>query len=708
MRKKHGLAAARPHPDRIVILSPFAGAERSTDVWADDEARIDFRRDAEQAARCTVSFAAVELKTHLAKIVDAEISFAAAAAYRGTDVIISLSVTEPSGKDESFTLEPVENGVLIRGAGRTGVLYGVYEFLRMQGWRWLAPGSEGEIAPPRVERLQFPSRRLAFRPSFSLGRGFVFECASLDSVALFLWMARNRMNVSGHRPLTGAFCAKLGMSPAIGGHIFEPILNPDRVLLSGKTIWDEHPEWYGLPADGKRRKETAQRTQFCVSQAGLMDFLGGELLGYLNGKWKDAERIDVWGFDTWGAACTCDCCRRLGNNSDQALHCASQLRDRIDQARRRGALDHDVRLSLCAYEGTGTISGPSAPVPRNLLDAGDYITFYPINRCYAHDFSDPACSWNAAYCQSLQSWSAIQPALPIMSGEYYNVSKFEDLPLLFTSRIAADLPAYHRLGCRGLTYMHVPLVNWAMRTLTQWLYAQLAWDAGADVNALLDEYFHLWYGPHAERMRNAYGLIERGWQGVSQWRAWSGKSILSQLLAWDGATAEQPFAGNDHITSGRVVVAGRRSCALLKKALALTMEAISAEQQRLSAEAPPADSAGVNPQQLRELELRRSQYEKRLGEDRRLLLYGIDTLAAMTEMVAYHDALFHRDLTAGERAWQKLERLADRLDSYFLPITHDYPGPGLISKDALTRSQLREGLRRCRKQRLTSAGARPA
>jgi hypothetical protein len=43
--------------------------------------------------------------------------------------------------------------------------------------------------------------------------------------------------------------------------------------------------------------------------------------------------------------------------------------------------------------------------------------------------------------------------------------------------------------------------------------------------------------------------------------------------------------------------------------------------------------------------------------------------------------------------------VADRLDSRYLPIGYEQPGPGLVSKDALTRTQLGGVLQRCRRHR---------
>jgi hypothetical protein len=681
----------------IKIIVPFDDAERQTELWAREEEKIDFRRESERAARCTTAFAATELKHYLSKTLSKSmISFTTQPGKAGLNIYLHIS--DQTSKNETFTLEPAQNGIRITGQGRTGVLYGVYEFLRLQGWRWLDPGPAGEIAPSLTDRLVLPKTKKIYTPSLNLGRGFYFEGVSKESSQLCLWMARNRLNLSAYRPATGKLCEKLGASPVIGGHIFEAILHPDRALPSGKNLWEEHEDWFGLPADGVRKKDRAQVTQFCVCQPGLIEFLGEELLPFLMGSWKEAERVDVWGFDTWGSTCTCPKCRPLGNGTDQTLHFVSGLRSFLNQARKDGRLDHDVRLVLCGYEGTGTIDGPKNPVPQNLLAAGDYVTFYPINRCYAHDYADPACSWNVPYTDWLKSWFAPEKPMAVMMGEYYNVSKFEDLPLLFTRRIAQDLPAYYAMGVRGITYMHLPIVNWAMRTLTQVLYAQLAWDITTDVEAFVDEYFTLWYGPYAQKMQKVYDLLEEGWKYSANWRAWSAKSVLTQLLRWDGQKPTEPLTADNHMN---IIASGRQSIALMKQALDILNE-VRAEETRDAAKAlQGCTQVAVNPIQAREME-KADHYEIRLGEDRRLLIYGLDTMTLMTEFTAYHDALYRDDRTAAETAWAQIEQTAEKLDSYFMPIGFEQPGAGLESKDALTRTQLRDLIRRCRKCRLTS------
>jgi hypothetical protein len=682
---------------KISIVVPYADASQQFKFWAVEEKQVDFRKDPERAARCTISFAALELSSFLSNTLeDPAISISSKTEHGCFN--IHLKVIDPASRDDRFCLDPNASGLIITGQGRTGVLYGVYEFLRLQGWRWYAPSPRGQVAPPLKRELVLPEKKKEFTPSLNFGRGFYFEGVCKESAQLLIWMARNRLNICSYRPSTRALADKLGMQLQAGGHIFEELLNPDRVMPSGKTLWQEHEEWFGLPENGVREKSKAQRTQFCVSQPGLRKFLAQELLARLMGEFATVDRYDIWGYDTWGGICTCPDCRALGNGSDQSLFLISYFRDFLNKAYSEGRLDRPVQMVICAYEGTSTLQGPQEPVPENLTTSGDYVVFYPINRCYAHDMNDSTCEVNAFYDRTLRGWLELKPTIPVSLGEYYNVSKFEDLPLLFTTRMKNDLPYYAKCGATGITYMHVPLFNWGVRTLTQNLYAQLAWDSDTDVSKFTDEYFEKWYGPYAQEMSGAYEKIEQAWLLSADWRAWSGRSVLTQLQRWDGRPPENPLPMDNHFkTSTQAIQSGRQSITLLQEALILLDQARKKDQQVVN---PINDSSeiAVNPVQARLVETA-AEYEWRLGEDRRLLLYGIDTMVLMTEFVAYHDAIQKHDETA-RSIWKKIEQTAEALDSYYIPIEFECYEAGFVSKDALTRTQLRDLVRRCRQYQI--------
>ncbi|MCU0772537.1 MAG: DUF4838 domain-containing protein [Verrucomicrobia bacterium] len=683
---------------RLAIVLPYAGARRFTPVWAAAESRVDFRRQPRAAVRCTLAFAAVELERFLKRALpDLEVVFAQRPPRTGHALI--LEVNDPASRDSGFELIPDgAHRLRIRGHGRTGVIFGAYEFLKLQGWRWYAPGPQGEIAPESCDSLRVPSAPITERPAFDGGNGFDLECYSQESVDLLMWSARNGFDIWAGRAGTFSLANKLGMTIKLGGHIFESILHPEAVLADGRKLWDAQPEWFGLPADGVRKRELAQTTQFCASQPALVEFLGNALLKRLRGDWVIADRVDMWGFDTWGQMCQCEACRAIGNASDQMLHFASQMRGFLDRAEAAKKLDRHVTLILCAYEGTASLEGPSRPVPENLAADGTLVTFYPINRCYRHALNDPDCATNRRYWAALNSWTSARPALRIVEGEYYNVSKYEDLPLLFSDVMRKDWPAFAAAGVRGATYMHIPSVHWGMRTLTQNLYAKLTRNPhDADIDEWTAEYFAKWYGRHAKTMRQVYALAEDAGGFCAQWRAWGIWSVLHNMLVWDGTPAEKPLSLHEHFADAAVAIAeGRRCVVLLEEALSLVNEARKSEAVLASKEAPPPGAA-VNP--IEQLRLQSgAQVARRLAEDSRLLRYGLDAMRLLTDLLAYHEAL--RLGEPADALWSSIEATAEALENQMIPINVKHPGPGLLSRDCLERTQLGATISRCRAWRL--------
>lgn len=682
----------------LEILLPFPSAETMTESWAFSEAQIDFRHDPEAGARCTISYAAVELRTHLLQMEpDAQICFVSQR--HNGKAVIELHADSLTASGDAYALLPQKDGLLIRGAGRVGVLYGVYEFLKMQGWRWLEPGTAGEYAPEPGCGLLWPKNAVHDASASTLGRGFSIEGALKESADLLIWMARNRMNAYGDRPNTRALMRKLGIVMRDGGHIFEAILAPDRPTPSSRTLWDAHPEWYGTPAHGPKSRQTALQTQFCVSQPELIPYLCEELLRHIMGPWHEADEIDVWGLDTWGSVCTCERCRALGNGTDQMLHMASHFRSFLDRARAAGRLDHDVKMALIAYEGTSTLAPPERPIPQNLLDAGDYLIYAPIVRCYAHGFDDPGCSYNRAYASALSGWNQIRPHLPVMVLEYYNVSKFEDLPLLFTHSMAHDFQVYRRTGAAGFVYMHVPLVNWGMRALTQVLFAELAWDPDADIAKIKAEFLSRRYGAYAGRLRSVYDQIDMASQQITSWRAWKDRSLLSRLQSWNGGRPERPLQVDDHFQTPEAFdTAGEQTLSLLQAALLTLRETLSAVKHDTAAIRTDIVTA-ANPAQQRSAQ-QSAQLRHALEEDLRLLVYGTDTMQLMLRMGQYYTALYAGRDDRAALLWRQIDTLEQRLEQYYMPLTFSTDCLDLISNDALTRTQLREVIARCRKFRI--------
>lgn len=693
----------------IFLNLPYPDATPYVSLWANEEEKINFRTETDRADRCTLAFAATELAKYLTrcghtiKIGDAE----------NTDdyeAVIRFSIPTHSGIPCAFSITPTENGCILSGTDRTGVLYSAYALAEMQGFRFISYENDGERLPGASDTLCLPDARMDSVPCAPLGRGFEFEGVLKDSEDVLYWMARNRMNLCGYRPATTALAKKLGMIEKTGGHIFEALLAPEQTASDGRTFWDAHRDWYGTPSSGDKELSRALYTQFCVTNTALCDYLGEALLQNIMGKWYGADRIDVWPFDTWGNVCACEKCRALGNGTDQALYFLSQMRAYLNDARRQGRLDHDVQLVLTAYEGTSTLAAPSKPVPENLTAAGDYVVYCPILRCYDHALSDTSCSYNSIYADTLSDWMAVRDRIPVMLLEYYNVSKLEDLPVLYTERIASDLSEWFARGVSGFAYMHFPLVNWGVRTLTQCLCAALSWNRELHTAQFLAEYFTARYGPYADLVREAYDEIEAASAQSTSWRAWGDRSMLTVFAHWDG-TAEHAAAAytpDDHLLSS-AVACGYASLKRLNHAMELCTYAQSLEKDRLAGilphengdadntpEAGTAAMDAVNPIELARLSVS-PHIERALLDDRMGLRYGILVYRLMTELAACFDAIVKRDADAFREHYAVLSVCEEDAETQCMPLTFHATHARIECRDVLTRAQIREPLRKMRR-----------
>ena len=667
-----------PFPEKIVISLPFDKAETLTEKRAVSEKATNFTNPSE-AAICTLSFAASELAKYLKRLTGVKVTFAQTG-FEKDGFAIAISCGDSDTTDSGYTISPAENGVALHGFGRVGALYAVYAFLYAQGIRWYYPGDEGEEIPSDAASLYVPACKTTSTPDIPF-RSFDIYQPLKDSEQYLLWMARNRMNTTTAHPYTAALGHKLGMVyKGVGGHIFDVILQPDNPLPDGRTIWDAHPEWYGLPANGVREKETALRRQFCVTQSSLIDYLADAVIEKLRTDWKEVYRVELAGFDAGpDSACHCEACQKLGNDTDKYLYFLSELRRRIDAA--EGI--HPYVFVFCSYEGTRTHEMPLNPIPDNLKN--DHIVFYNMTRCYCHDIDDPDCKPNKMHFDYLKKWANDRDGMVLGTCEYYNLSRYEDHPLLYTRRIKHDIPLYHSMGSKYFSYMHPPLYNWGVRALNHMLVAQITWNTKVDAQALEQEYFQRLYGDHAPAIKKIYEIMENATEHISAYRShW--QSALGTLEQWAGGVPTIPLLDHSgHFPDNESLVARMEQDLKLRKEALTRIEAeIELIKRELVMEIThdiPSHYTKVRSFVLKNRLLPRMQ------ELRRSFIYCSDELELM--MLFSKEYILALKEEHDPQLWAQLEKVYDRLSSYFYPHKYITQSSEAYCEDGLTRTFFR-------------------
>jgi hypothetical protein len=619
--KRNGVLAAA----HMIVVN--CGQFPSAAVAGEAEKQVNWD-DADTAddTACTESFAALELQRCLRKMTGRADDFAVVkddADSQGDLIVVggpksnavSRRLTPQLGLDASklAALGPegycIKSGTvagrrvwLIAGASRVGTLYGVYDFLHRLGCRWFAPEAIHEELP-HIE--QIPAIDATERPSF-ISRGF-YAWEDRGTPAFLVWMARNRLNYWTSVQTGHPLMRKLGIQMACGMHDVQQIFigpnNPypyrhsrfpgnqdkpaDPYAVSpeyrgdankdGKlSYFEAHPEWYAW--DGKQRIPGINNdfgTNFCTSNAdAATEFVKNYVQAIIDGRYRDTDVVNFWMLD-WGKWCQCERCKTLGTPTDRNLLMVRRFDEEIKKAQAAGQIRHPILVTFLAY--ADVLDPPSRPLPAGFDYATCAATFYPIGRCYVHNFDDPACAMNQQYVRQLHGWG-LEPARryrgAITIGEYYNISTTKSLPVCYMHTMANDIPYYYKIGARHFDYMHVTKAEWGSKSLTNYQMARQLWDVGTDCESLWADYFARRYGPAAPMMRKYYESLEKmlgnvkvlkGWEGLA-FRLNEGRKDLFQHSHLQ--YRREPGKKWDGVTLVEMVEHGKTCRALLTEAMA--------------------------------------------------------------------------------------------------------------------------------------------
>ncbi len=552
------LAEAEPctliaDPGPFTTIEQAAAAERQVN-WRDADPTDD--------TACTECFAAMELAKFLprcTKVRSEDVRLAAPVSLleNGNVFVLTSGKTKPNlarslagrfkpaelSTPESFRIRAcTQNGrivTIIEGGSRVGTLYGTYTYLRRLGMRWYGLGTLGTVAPGEPSALP-AELDLTERPDY-VTRGFWPWLVEANE-DFYLWMARNRLNLWTPEEGRVPIMRKLGLQLIQGGHIVQyACLNPkaaypyDHPQFDGDddkpddpyepsrefkgdangdgklTYFEAHPEWYCL-VKGKRsdRIGTDGGDNYCTSNNDATQELAKNVVRELTaGQWRDVDILNFWMLDN-GHYCECEECKRQGTPTDRLFAALYAISKKIRKARADGGLARMVKLSSAAYHET--LSPPTKPLADDFDYANCFVALYPIERTYTHAFADPNSTLvNRHLVERYRLWTHGEDRTykgDMLIGEYYNVSSFASLPLVFARIMEADIPWYHAHGTRHFNYMHTPVRLWGTWALNQSLMAALLWDVNTDVDTFLDAYFRGRYPTTTKIARRFYEHLE--------------------------------------------------------------------------------------------------------------------------------------------------------------------------------------------------------
>lgn len=390
-------------------------------------------------------------------------------------------------------------------------LFGVYEFLeRYVGVRMYFPGELGTIVP-RTSAVRVPAARFTVTPDFSARNysafddGIYFDGTNRSAKLL----AERKLNYQRNRMQT----------------LYVPCCHGSNGFRIQRRFAKEHPEYMALMNRGGKivrdtnLNERVHRGQVCHSSAVYDEFFK-DICSYAKGEppevrgmgcWREGEKRQDWALATFRnpwvdvmpqdayAECHCDRCQTAYRKGD--LNYATELiwGRTVELANRIRAAGLDIHITQMAYVPYRRI--PDFDIPGNVdvmvAEGGPWSASNPTRLREEYD--------------EIRRWSE-KLKRPVWIWTYPNKYGAMNLP-----NIPNGTP-------RAWAWYFKDVSPWIFGTfaesendrsfynmLTYYVFGKVCWNTKVDVDALLDEYFRLMFGPAAKPMATLVDEIERKW-----------------------------------------------------------------------------------------------------------------------------------------------------------------------------------------------------
>jgi hypothetical protein len=450
-----------------------------------------------------VKLAATELQTYLQKISGAKLDILTEAdnphgtlilvgpSSRASQAAHDMGASIPAGltpgrRDEGFVVVCGDSLWPLVLAGNDagpyhGTEYAVYEFLNRLGVRWFMPGDYGEVVP-KLATITVPAMRVIEKPSFIMRNWWVHALPPYDEQES-RWKLRNKMNPEPMFAVPGDSSVRNVLPPADRvkaepdlfalnqdgtRNPYHPNLtNPKTIEYAANVIKKylrQHPDAnsYGFaPDDGLPRDYSPETLKL---NQGFTDLLGRP------GVPAEMSTTEEWiGFV---------------NKVAQEVH----------------------RDFPGIYIATNGYANRNLPPQGVKLDDHLVIMFAAIWSCTLHAYDDPHCWQKVRQAEILRRWCELCPNVWVYNYNYQMlVSSLAAIPE--TRKIRRELPLMKKWGVIG--FNDEARNQWMENGIqSRYLRAKLEWNADADAEAILRDYFSRWYGPAVEPMRAFYEALE--------------------------------------------------------------------------------------------------------------------------------------------------------------------------------------------------------
>jgi len=546
------------------LLTCAAAWSAETVAQGKEEAMLTLVRDGTAQARIAVSgevspsarFAARELQTYIQKSTGATLPIVESLRDDGAVEIVigdgkisqSLGVDAKDLGRDAFHIKTIGKRIVILGRDHPtesiefrfltnvgyntsgyehATLFGVYEFLeKFVGVRWYLPVDIGEVVPKR-ETLSIPIVDITQGPN-KVGRYIHIPYGADDRDD-----PPPKTNRFGYRPgFTGeqetAFNKRRGLWFLRLRHETQLMSGAPHtmpILISEKQYSESNPEFFALGKDGKRNFD-----HHCYTNSGTIKTLIGQVEACFSGEPASSCGLDDWGSMSIDCVsgkafhiapsdgyvpCLCETCKAFrASCGPEVVNIEEELvwTTIIEIANAVGKTFPDCYISVSGYGPLG--APPIQEIPANIF-VGPTATTGPYSEFRADMMKEEL--------KVLDWWS--KAITPKQYGGFYHYpvrACWEEGRYFWHKSICGSIPrafasCYKRYADRGLgTYCYLLSHRMAYDHLNIYVFYKYHWNPDRDIDALLDEYYTLFYGPASSQMKNFWEEVETKFREVLQ------------------------------------------------------------------------------------------------------------------------------------------------------------------------------------------------
>ncbi len=357
-----------------------------------------------------------------------------------------------------------------------GTLNAVYEFLRTLGVRWYMTRPLGEVIP-KHNSIALPSIDKTVRPDYALRSFFWYNYAgfSFDDV---MWARRIGMN-SGYEVL-----GNMGHAHGLT-HVHRR-----------RQMKEAHPEYYAL-VGGKRDTEHRGYGTACYSSGELAEE-AAKYARFVFDRFKQPH-VSLWPTDGF-RKCGCESCKGK-EPSDLVWNFVNRVAAELYKT-------HPDRLVSCgAYT-------PYVDPPKSIKKFSPNVAVFISN--VGRPLLNDKERWDF-YWARVDAWKKVLAPGRILRVENNRYSlwsgpeKPDPFPVFHARAMAKDLRALKGISlgeCDEQSQWRMRWISPGVNHLNLYVQSQFFWDASQNIDALLEEYYTLFYGPVRDQMKAAIEFAE--------------------------------------------------------------------------------------------------------------------------------------------------------------------------------------------------------